>query len=73
MKKAVRDLDKAAIIRLSEGAGRRLPPRHHKGIVHVGLDKQEWWWSHSLMGWVRKIPAAVDLLTAKLWARCRGS
>ena len=58
LKKAVRDLDKASILKLSEGAG--LPARHHTGIVYLGLDKQEWWWSHSLMGWVRNIP--VDLM-----------
>ena len=59
LKKAVRDLDKAAIMKLIKGAG--LPARHHKGIIYVGLDKQEWWWSHSLMRWVRSIP--VDLMT----------
>ena len=26
----------------------------------MGLDKQEWWWSHSMMGWVQNIP--VDLM-----------
>ena len=54
LKKAVKELDKAAIMKLSVGAG--LPAKHHNGIVYVGLDKQEWWWSHSLMGWVQNIP-----------------
>ena len=40
LKKAVWDLNKEAIMRLSKGAG--LLARHHKGIVYdiVGLDKQ---------------------------------
>jgi len=58
LKKSVKELDKAAIMKLSVGAG--LPAKHHKGIVYVGLDKQEWWWSHSMMGWVQNIP--VDLM-----------
>ena len=43
------------------GVGAGLPAKHHKGVVYVGLDKKEWWWSHSMMGWVRNIPA--DLMT----------
>ena len=53
LNKVVKELDKAAIMKLSVGAG--LPAKHHNGIVYVGLDKQEWWWSHSLMGWVQNM------------------
>ena len=58
LKKTVAGLTQEEIKQMSVGSGHS--PGHHKGIVYVGLDKQEWWYSHAMQGWVRNVP--VDLM-----------
>jgi hypothetical protein len=47
LKKTVAGLTPEEIKKMSVGSGHS--PGHHKGIVYVGLDKQEWWYSHAMI------------------------
>ena len=57
LKKTVAGLTQGEIKRMSVGSGHS--PGHHKGIVDVGLDRQEWWYSHAMQGWVRNVPIYI--------------